>query len=116
MAHGPSFAVTPKLLPILEYITSLEVAYQNLTNNAAGELRVEVYRALRHSNPPKPNLRKDEMKALQQLRSEKNLMVLTADKGVAMVVMDRHEYIQKARALLDDTNTYKPIPSDPQQS
>ena len=40
-------------------------------------------------------------------------MVLTADKGVAMVVMGRHEYIKKARALLDDIKTYKPIPSDP---
>ena len=40
-------------------------------------------------------------------------MVLTADKGVAMVVMDRQEYIQKARVLLEDTNTYRPIPSDP---
>ena len=40
-------------------------------------------------------------------------MVLTADKGMAMVVIDRQEYIQKARAHLEDTNTYRPIPSDP---
>ena len=40
-------------------------------------------------------------------------MVLSADKGVAWVVMDRQEYIQNARALLEDTNTYRPIPSDP---
>ena len=40
-------------------------------------------------------------------------MVLTADKGVAIVVMNRHDYIKKARVLLDDTNTYKPITSDP---
>ena len=29
LIHGPNFAVTPKHLPIVEYITSLEVAYQN---------------------------------------------------------------------------------------
>ena len=40
-------------------------------------------------------------------------MVLTADKGVAMVVLNRHDYIKKAMTLLDDTNTYKPITSDP---
>ena len=40
-------------------------------------------------------------------------MVLTADKGVAMDVMNRQDYIKKSRALLDDTNTYKPITSDP---
>ena len=53
------------------------------------------------------------MKALKQLKLEKNQMVLTADKGVGMVVMNRHDYIRKAWALLDDTNTYNPITSDP---
>ena len=40
-------------------------------------------------------------------------MILTADKGVAMVVMNKNDYIKKAKALLDDTNTYKPITTDP---
>ena len=40
-------------------------------------------------------------------------MVLTADKGVALVVMDRQEYIKKARAHLEDTSTHRPIPTDP---
>ena len=113
LAHGPNFAVTPKNPPILEYITSLEVACQKLNTSAAEELRSEVYRALRYSHHHKPNLKKEEMKALKQLRLEKNQMVLTADKGVAVVVMNRHDYIKKARALLVDTNTYKPITSDP---
>ena len=40
-------------------------------------------------------------------------MILTADKGVAMVVMNKDDYIKKAQALLDDTNTCKPITADP---
>ena len=51
LAHRPNFAVTPKTLPIIEYITSLEVACQKLNTNTAEELRSEVYRALRHSQP-----------------------------------------------------------------
>ena len=43
----------------------------------------------------------------------KNQMILTTDKGMALVVMDRKEYIRKARDLLDDTNTYRSIQSDP---
>ena len=108
LAHGPKFVVTPKNPSILEYITSIEVACQMLNNNEAEELRSDCYRALRHSHPPKPNLRKEEMKALKQLKTDKDCMVLTADKGVAMVVMNRQEYIQKALALLEDTNTYRP--------
>ena len=40
-------------------------------------------------------------------------MVLTADKGVALVVMDRRNYIKKAKELLEDTNTYRTIQIDP---
>ena len=35
-------------------------------------------------------------------------MVLTADKGVALVVMDKSQYVDKCMALLDDTKVYKP--------
>ena len=38
LVHGPNFAVTAKNLPILEYVTSLEVACQKLNTNAAEEL------------------------------------------------------------------------------
>ena len=51
MAHGPNFAVTPKNPPIVEYITSLEVACQKLNTNTVEELRSEVYRDLRYSYP-----------------------------------------------------------------
>ena len=40
-------------------------------------------------------------------------MVLIVDKGVAMVVMDRDDYTDKAQALLADTTTYKTITKDP---
>ena len=53
------------------------------------------------------------MKAIKQLMADKDQMVLTADKGMALVVMDRKEYIRKARDLLNDTNTYRTIQSDP---
>ena len=36
-------------------------------------------------------------------------MILSEDKGVALVVMDRQDYIRKAKELLEDTNTYRPI-------
>ena len=39
-------------------------------------------------------------------------MVLTADKGMAMVIMDRQDYIDKTNSLLNQ-NTYMSIPWDP---
>ena len=35
-------------------------------------------------------------------------MILTTDKYVAMVVVDRKEYVQEAKELLGEPQTYKP--------
>ena len=50
--------------------------------------------------------------ALAELRKDKSKIILTADKGVSLVVMDREEYVRKAQELLDQPE-YKSIPNDP---
>ena len=52
-------------------------------------------------------------KALTELKQDKSRVVLTVDKGVAMVIMDQQDYTDKTQALLQDTNTYKVLPKDP---
>ena len=86
---------------------------QSLDTNTAEELRSEVYRVLRQPHQLKPNLKKEEMVAMKQLKTDRNYMVFTADKGVMLVVMDRSDYIKKAKELLEDTNTYRTIQIDP---
>ena len=51
--------------------------------------------------------------SIKELKDDHSRVALTADNGVAMGVMDREDYINKAHQLLSDTNTYKPIPKDP---
>ena len=80
---------------------------------SAEELRSDVYRVLRHPRQLRPNLSKGEMAAIKQLRADKDRIILTADKGVALVIMERKDYIEKAQQLLQDPNTYKTIPTDP---
>ena len=63
--------------------------------------------------PTKPNITVDELKAIEELREDQSRVVLTVDKGVAMVIMDKKEYMDKAIGLLSDTNTYRTIPKDP---
>ena len=60
----------------------------------------------------KPNINKEEYQALKQLKQDNTRMVLTADKGVSTVVMDREEYIQKSEELLNQPN-YKILQADP---
>ena len=112
LAKGPNFAVTPRQPPNLEYITAIEAACTKLSQQDAEELRADINRVLRSSHPPKPNLTKNQMSALRELKKDRDRIVLTADKGVAMVVMDRQDYINKAKHLLNQ-NTYKTITKDP---
>ena len=58
------------------------------------------------------NITIQERRALAELRKDKSKIILTAEKGVSLVVMDREEYIRKAQELLDKQE-YKSIPSDP---
>ena len=59
----------------------------------------------------KHNLNKAEQQIIRELKRDKSRIILTADKGVAIVVMDRQEYIDKANNLLPQP-AYRPIPND----
>ena len=83
-----------------------------LKEEDAAELRGEINAVLRKGKAPKPTLNKEERIALNQLRKDKDKIILTADKGVAMVVLDREDYNNKARDLLN-TPAYKELPKDP---
>ena len=112
LAKGHNFVVTPRQPPNLEYITAIEAACTKLSQQDAEELRADINRVLRSSHLPKPNLTKAQNIALRELKRDRDCIVLTADKGVAMVVMDRQDYINKANQLLNQ-NTYKVISKDP---
>ena len=64
------------------------------------------------SHALKPNLTKEERKALAELRKDSNRIILTADKGVAMVVMDRKDNMEKATNILVQP-AYRTINRDP---
>ena len=107
--------VSPKHPPNLEYITAIEAACTKLSQQDAEELRADINRVLRSSHPPKPNLTKAQNSALRELKRDRGCIVLTADKRVAMVIMDGQDYINKANSLLNQ-NTYRSIPRDPTNS
>ena len=60
----------------------------------------EIKSILRNIQPPKLNISKEEARATQELMREKEKIILTTNKGVSMVVMDKEEYIKKSEDLL----------------
>ena len=115
LQKGPNFAITPQIPPIEAYITATEQASSKLPAQEADEFRTEVNKILKqqqhHNNHC--NLNPFQHRALTQLKQDNSRVVLTADKGVAMIIMDQEDYTNKAQALLQDTNTYKILPKEP---
>ena len=83
-----------------------------LREDEAMELRTDINVLLRKSKAPKPNITKEERMGLAQLIKDKDRVILTVDKRVAMVVMDKEEYVSKAQELLAQP-AYRSIPCDP---
>ena len=116
LQKGPNFGITPKYPPIDAYITATELAANKLNNQKADEFRSHINRLLKeqqHQHHNNCNLNPAQCRALTQLKQDNNRVILTEDKGVAMVVMDKQEYTNKAQTVLNDTSTYKVLHKGP---
>ncbi len=70
---------------------------------------------LRRARLPRSNLSKNQKDAVRNLRTDKSILILKADKGNATVILNRTDYDKKILALLN-TPTYKELKRDPTAS
>lgn len=63
------------------------------------------YKVLRE----KPNLTKGEVKALRELYHNKSIVIKTADKGSAVVILSREQYTTEALRQLNNKKYYKKL-------
>ena len=112
LGKGPNFAISPNNIPNLNYITAIETMCSKLKDEDAADLRGDINAILRKGKAPTSNLNKQERIALGQLKKDQDRVIVTVDKGVAMVVSDKEDYIKKARDLLFQP-AYKELPRDP---
>ena len=112
LAHRPKFAISHKHPPTGEYVVATEQTCSKSNQGEAEELRVEAKKVMKKTQRPPANITKDEFKAFNELKKDDNRMILTTDKGVVLVVIDKTDYFRKAEELLNKP-TYKKIPEDP---
>ena len=84
-----NFALSPINPPNVEFISAIESVCHKFSDQNTQKLRVETNCLLRKAKTPKSNITKEESRALKELREDQERIVLTADKGVAMVVLDK---------------------------
>lgn len=59
--------------------------------------------------PLAPNLTREEIQALRNLRRNKNIIIKPADKGSAVVVMDREQYLWEGYRQLNEVKYYRKL-------
>ena len=82
-----------------------------LPPQAATELRSAIYSNV--TTPSKLNITQEEARALKELGKDQSRVILTVDKGVALVVLDKQDYINKVQDIPMQRYTYRPINVDP---
>ena len=90
---------------------AIEKACSTIEPNSAEEFRAEIRGALKHTT--RSNINREEVQALVELKRDSSKVILTDDKGVALVIMDKPHYNTKAQEPLNDRKTYIEINTDP---
>ena len=78
----------------------------------AGELKAETSIVLTCDYHLQHNITREEARALKELKQDM-MVILTADKGMTMVVLDKEGHINKVEGLLAQRDTYRPLEADP---
>ena len=63
-----------------------------------------------------PNLTKAECEALQDLMYDKNIVIKPADKGSAIVIWDKQDYLKECELQLGNKSVYEEVKRDPLHS
>jgi len=59
------------------------------------------------------NISRDENKAMHDIKNNRSIVIKEADKGSAVVIQDRNNYVQECMRQLDNTDHYQKLDYDP---
>ena len=114
LSKGLKFVPTPTNINTVATITNCEkylYSTPKLIKNAAiSEISTFIQK---WRKPKKLNMNKDEIKILEEIKSIENIVIVQADKGGKIVIMDRIDYINKIEEKLNDFNIYEQVKKDP---
>ena len=78
---------------------------RELSESTKGDIRRVAFN-IQSASLPDSNLTKAERQALKWLKTDKDIVILPADKGRVDVVMDKTDYYDKKDALVNNKKTY----------
>ncbi|CAH2284098.1 Hypothetical predicted protein [Pelobates cultripes] len=89
--------------------------FSNLVKRDIKKLRKKSKNRSKHLQQT-PNFTKKERLILNNLKQDDSIIIQSADKGGALVIMDQSYYVKEIRTQLNDTESYKLMDRDPTHS
>ena len=111
LAKGLNFSITSTALPNKDIIAAIEDAAKDLEKEEI-TICAKVSLTLQNSKPPKDNLSKDERKALKEFQSDTSIIILPADKGRSIVILNCEDYLEKCMDHINN-GPYQLLKKDP---
>ena len=90
-----NFAVTPDIIPHLEFVASVEKGLQNVKN-----VDSKITQILKNSKLPPKNITTAKVQMLKELRSDPTIKIMNSDKVDATVILDSNTYDKKMLDML----------------
>ncbi|CAF1501420.1 unnamed protein product [Rotaria sordida] len=110
LSKGLKFIPTPKQMNVINFITNTESAlsYTPTTIKQAAISEITTF-IQRWKKPKIDNLTKQERIAMNEIKNNKEIIVIPADKGGKIVVMNQKDYKEKMEEKLNDKKTYEQV-------
>lgn len=103
---GFNFALAPKKIPINDIICNIKYGIRDFPDNVKEAIRKDCAIVLKKAKPPKRKLNRVEFLALIVLRENPNIIILKVDKGGAVVILDKSDYVNKIIDHLSNSGCY----------
>ncbi len=114
LEKGPKFTITPASIPYKNIISEVEAAIRDLPDETKDIIRTNTASILDRAHLPQhKNINNQESQALRNLKKDATRILMKADKGNSLVVLDRSDYDSKMENLLQDKSTYTVVRKPP---
>ncbi|CAF3225361.1 unnamed protein product [Rotaria socialis] len=109
LCRGWDFCIENKVIDFLEFGTDVELNSLRIESSCHNSVFRSICRHMHNASRQLmkscrkkkfSNLSDDELKALKSLKSNKNIVIVKADKGNSIIILDKESYIKKAEEIL----------------
>ena len=115
LSKGMKFSLSQKQIPKEEIIAKVESSMKGIDRPEADNIRAKVSLTLQQAQTPKDNISKAERRGLNELKKDKDITILLADKGRATVILSKADYIKKCKEHIE-SGPYETLKRNPTES